>query len=124
VTGSSRLPVAPQLFGNARIAVAPGGKLPTVALGTHLLGPRPANLSNGQFIPDPYAPSQLQLRLTVSGDAPWVKGLSYRAIVNYAVADRGPYVVGPVMSAIPTQTTPQLIPVDRFRTTVGFQYDF
>jgi len=124
VTGSSRLPVAPQLFGNARVAVVTGDKLPTVGLGAHLLGPRPANVSDGQFIPTPYAPSQLELRLTLTGDAPWVKGLSYRAMVNYAVANRGPYVVGPVTSAIPSQTTPQLIPVDRFRSTVGFQYDF
>ena len=89
-----------------------------------MLGPRPANLSNGQFFPDPYAPSQLELRLTVSGDAPGVKGLSYRAMVNYAVADRGPYVIGPVTASIPSQTTPQLIPVDRLRSTVGLQYDF
>ena len=37
-SGASRLPAAPQLFGNARFAVAPGGKLPTVALGAHVLG--------------------------------------------------------------------------------------
>ena len=125
VDGSSySLPAAPQLFGNARVAIAPGGKLPTVAAGARLLGPRPANLSSGQFSPDPYAPSQLELRLTVSGDVPWVKGLSYRAMVNYAAANRGPYVIGPVTAAIPSQTTPQLIPVDRIRSTVGLQYDF
>jgi hypothetical protein len=60
----------------------------------------------------------------LSGNAPIVKGLSYRAMANYAVADRGPYVVGPVTRAIPSQTTPELIPVDRFRTTVGLQYEF
>jgi hypothetical protein len=78
----------------------------------------------GQFSPTPYAPAQVELRLTLSGDSPFPKGLSYRAMVNYAVADRGAYVVGPVTAALPTQPTPQLIPVDRFRTTVGLQYEF
>jgi outer membrane receptor for ferrienterochelin and colicin len=123
-SGTSHLPAAPQIFGNARTAYVFGDGLPTVAFATHFMGPRPADLSNGQFSPDPYAPSQVQLRLTLSGDVPAVKGLSYRAIANYAVADRGPYVVGPVTKAIPTQPTAELIPVDRFRTTVGLQYAF
>jgi outer membrane receptor protein involved in Fe transport len=122
--GTTRLPVAPQLFGNARAAYVFGGSLPTVGVATHFKGPRPADLSNGQFNPDPYAPPQVVLRLTLSGDAPVVKGLSYRASVNYATADAGPYVVGPVTAAIPTQATPSLVPVDRFRTAVGLQYAF
>jgi outer membrane receptor for ferrienterochelin and colicins len=122
--GSTRLPVAPQIFGNARVAFVFGQDLPTLGLATQFLGPRPADLSNGQFAPDPFAQSQMQLRLTLSGDAPLVKGLSYRAIANYAVADRGAYVVGPVTRAIPSQLTPQLNPVDRFRTTLGLQYEF
>jgi outer membrane receptor protein involved in Fe transport len=121
---TKRLPVAPRIFGNARVAFVLGGALPTVALATHFKGPRPADLSDGQFSPDPFARTQLELRLTLSGDAPLVKGLSYRAMANYALADRGPYVVGPVTSAIPSQPTPALIPVDRFRTTVGLQYEF
>lgn len=123
-SGTTRLPVAPQLFGNARLAYVFGEDLPTVAFATRFMGTRPADLSNGQFSPDPYAPAQVELRLTLSGDVPGVKGLSYRGIANYAVADRGPYVVGPVTKAIPTQMTPALIPVDRFRTTVGLQYAF
>jgi outer membrane receptor for ferrienterochelin and colicins len=123
-TGTARLPVAPRIFGNARVAFVLGEELPTVAFATHFLGPRPADLSNGQFRPDPFARTQIELRLTLSGYVPLVKGLSYRAMANYAVADRGPYVVGPVTTAIPSQTTPELIPVDRFRTTLGLQYEF
>lgn len=122
--GSTRLPVAPQLFGNARVAYVVGQTLPTVAFATHFTGPRPADLSNGQFTPDPYARSRVQLRLTVSGDVPVVEGLSYRAMANYVTADKGPYVVGPVTNAIPSQPAPALVPVDRFRTTVGLQYAF
>jgi outer membrane receptor for ferrienterochelin and colicins len=122
--GTARLPVAPQIFGNARVALALGQDLPTIALATHFLGPRPADLSNGQFRPNPFAHTQLELRLTLSGAVPLVKGLSYRAMANYAVADRGAYVVGPVTSAIPSQTRPQLNPIDPFRTTLGLQYEF
>jgi hypothetical protein len=120
--GTTRLPVAPRIFGNARVAVTPTTGGPTLALGAHVLGPRPADLS-AHFPSAPFAPPQLELRLTLSGTTP-IKGLSYRAFANYAVADRGPYVVGPVTSATPNQPVPQLIPVDRFRTMVGLQYDF
>ncbi|RYZ04393.1 MAG: hypothetical protein EOO73_24280 [Myxococcales bacterium] len=121
--GTTRLPVAPRLLGNARIAAALFQSGPTLSLGTHLLGPRPADLATG-FAPSPFAPTQLQLRLTLSGDVPKLTGLSYRLLANYVAADRGPYVVGPVTSAIPSQTTAQLVPIDRFRTTVGLQYAF
>jgi len=122
--GTTRLPVAPHIFGNARVAFVLGHELPTLALGARFLGSRPADLSDGQFSPEPFARSQVELRLTATGDAPFLKGLSYRAIANYAVADRGAYVVGPVTREIPSQTTPQLNPIDRFRTTLGLQYAF
>jgi outer membrane receptor for ferrienterochelin and colicins len=122
--GTARLPIAPQIYGNGRVAFVLGDGLPTVALASYFLGPRPADLSNGQFDPTPFARTQLELRLTLSGEVPLVTGLSYRAMFNYAAADRGPYVVGPVTRAIPSQNTPQLNPVDRFRTTLGLQYVF
>jgi outer membrane receptor for ferrienterochelin and colicins len=121
--GTARLPVAPRLFGNARVAAVPFQDGPTVALATQLLGPRSADLASG-FAPTPFAPTQLQLRLTISGDVPKVSGLSYRLLANYRVADRGAYVVGPVTSGTTSQSTPQLVPLDRFRTTVGVQYAF
>lgn len=120
--GTSRLPVAPQVFGNARMALVVAEKLPVVALATRFLGSRPADLADG-FSPVPYAPPQVEFRLTLSGPVPLMRGLSYRAMANYAVAGRGPYAVGPVTSALPTQSQPQLIPVDRFRTTVGLHYE-
>lgn len=120
---SIRLPVAPQLFGNARIAFVLGEQLPTVGLGVRFVGPRPADLSNG-FDPPPYAPAAAEFKLTLSGRAPLIDGLSYRLIVDYKTAKHGPYVVGPVTSSLPTQPAAELNPVDRFRTTAGLQYDF
>jgi hypothetical protein len=58
----------------------------------------------------------------VSGPIPFVKGLSYRVGANYAVADRGPYVVGVAQQAYSWQTSAELIPVDRFRVTAGISY--
>lgn len=124
VDGTTRLPVAPRIFGNARVAVTPWAEGPTLALAAHMLGPRPADLSHGHFTPSPFAATQVQLRLTLSGPVPLVQGLSYRALANYAAASRGPYVVGPVTGETAAQPTPQLIPVDRFRTTVGLAYEF
>jgi len=121
--GSSRLPVAAQLFGNARVAWVIGDPLPTVGLGAHVVGPRPADLSSG-FSPPPFAAGAAELRLTLSGKAPLVDGLSYRLIANYNTARNGAYVVGPVTSALPTQPNAELNPIDRFRIIVGVQYDF
>jgi hypothetical protein len=120
---SSRLPVASQLFGNARLALVLGEALPTVGLGVRFIGPRPADLSTG-FDPPPYAPAGAQLKLTLSGRAPLIKGLSYRVIFDYNTAKYGPYVVGPVTGSIPTQPTASLNPVDQFRATAGLQYEF
>lgn len=123
--GSQRLSVAPRLFGNARLAYVLGDPLPTLALATHWLGPRLANAGKESgFVPPPYAPAQLELRLTVTGNLPLLPALKYRAFANYAFADRGPYLVGPALSALPTQTTAQLNPVDRLRSTVAVEYDF
>jgi hypothetical protein len=120
-----RLGVAPQLFGNARLAFVSGGKLPTLALATQFLGRRVADHArDGGFVPTPAAPIQVRLRLCVSGAVPGLAGLSYRALLDYSLSDRGPYVVGPVTTALPTQPSAQLNPIDRFRTTVGLQYEF
>jgi outer membrane receptor for ferrienterochelin and colicins len=122
---TQRLGVAPQLFGNGRVAYVLGGRLPTVAFAAQFMGRRAADHANdGSFVPTPYAPVQVQLRLCLTGAVPGTRGLTYSALANYALSDRGPYVVGPVTIALPTQTSAQLNPIDRFRTTVGLQYEF
>jgi outer membrane receptor protein involved in Fe transport len=125
--------IAPTLFGNARVAYVPGGMVPTIAVATQFMGKRRPDqyllMADGST-QQPYAPAQVETRLTVSGVVPKVKHLSYRLAVNYALSDSGPYTVGPVMavssSATQTfaQTPPQLVPVDRLRVTLGLQLDF
>jgi hypothetical protein len=122
---SQRLPVAPEIFGNSRVAVVLGGNLPTLALAAQFMGRRVADRAYvGQFTPVPFAPPQLDLRAAVSGLVPVLKGLSYRVVANYALADHGPYVVGPVTTALPTQPNAQLNPIDTFRLTLGLEYDW
>jgi outer membrane receptor protein involved in Fe transport len=131
----SPIVVAPQLFGNARVAYDLGEGLPTLALAGHYKGTRRADRA-AAFSPAPYAPAFVELRLTVTGQVPAIKGLTYRASANYSFADRGPYVIGPSQQQFETTRdtttgapilmvrTPELIPIERFRAAVGLQYDF
>ncbi len=124
---------APSVFGNARLAFVPGGVFPTIAVAAQFMGRRQPDqylvLADGT-IEEPFAPPQLEGRLTLSGVVPKLKHLTYRLLVDYALAGSGPYVVGPVMAVSSsqtltfTQTPPQLIPVDKLRITLGFQLDY
>jgi outer membrane receptor protein involved in Fe transport len=135
--GGAPLPlaVAPQLFGNARIAYDLPGEWPTVALAGHYLATRPIDRAYDSGWPaGTYAPAQLELRGTLSGPVPIrrLKGLSYRISATYSFADRGPYVVGaeqvygqggPLPNGSPPLASPQLLPLDHFRMVLGLQYD-
>jgi outer membrane receptor for ferrienterochelin and colicins len=117
------LTVTPQLFGNARVSYDLPGDLPVLGVAASLVGRRPTDAGFGNWPVTPYAPAQLDLRGTISGPVPGVAGLSYRLIADYAFASRNPYVIGPVQAPVPGDRTPELVPVDQFRTTVGMQYD-
>jgi outer membrane receptor protein involved in Fe transport len=132
----SPLVVAPRVFGNARIAYDLSGGFPTIALAAHYQAARLSDHALA-FSPPPYAPAQVEIRLTISGPFPGLKGLTYRASANYAFAGKGPYNIGPAQSGTSTgerdstngqpitlYRNPELIPVDRFRAGIGLQYDF
>ena len=119
---STPVAVSPELFGNARLSYDLPGLLPTLAAATQFMGKRLADRAyEGDFTTIPYAPPQLQLRGTISGDVPGLRGLSYRLYANYAFADRGPYAVGPTHYG--SLTTPELVPVEQLRMGFGLQYD-
>jgi outer membrane receptor protein involved in Fe transport len=129
----SPLPVAPQIFGNARVSYALPGDLPTVGVAGRYLGTRPVDEVYGaSILSTPYAPAFAELRGTLSGVVAVLRGLSYRTSVDYAFTDRGPYVIGPFQTGVSATSTdtrvypkaPELNPIDRFRVTVGLQYDF
>jgi hypothetical protein len=118
------LAVAPQVFGNARISYKLPGDWPVIGVVASVIGRRPTDGAfDSGWTPPPYAPTQVELRGTLSGRFPWIPGLSYRFIVDYAVASVNPYIIGPVTSPTAANPNPELIPVDQLRTTVGLQYD-
>lgn len=121
------LTVGPQVFGNARLSYDLPGDWPTLAVATHWMGKRYADRAwDGGWTAAqglPVAPPQLELRATVGGPVPGIKGLTYRLSANWALADRGPYVVGPAQDSS-YLLSPQLVPVDPFRAVLGLQYDF
>lgn len=119
------LTVTPKVFGNARVSMALPGQLPVVGLVMLFFGDRLADRANdGMFVPTPRAPAQIEMRLTLSGDVPAIARLSYRVSADLALADRNPYVVGPLQAATADHPSAELSPVDRFRVAVGLSYRF
>ena len=131
--GTTPLEVAPRLFGNARILYDFPGDWPALGIAaqfkTNALTDRALD---GLWSPLPIAPAQLELRFTVSGPIPPLRGLWYCASANYAFTDRTPYTAGVHQSSgigqryfpyLPEFDKWYLAPVDTFRVTVGLGYD-
>jgi outer membrane receptor protein involved in Fe transport len=123
----SPLVVAPQIFGNARLSYVFENGLPSPALVLAFTGPRPADRLSpeGQVLPE--APALADLRFTLSGKVPGLKGLSYRASAEYVTASHGPYTAGPnlgVFDYVAPLPTPGFAPIDQFRAFIGLRYDF
>lgn len=118
-------PVAPQVFGNARVSYELGGKLPTLALASRFSGRRLADRAyDGGFMPPPSAPPLLALRAAVSGTFPAVAGLSYRAGFDYSFARVEPYVIGAAIYANDNVGRAELAPTRRAQAFLGFEYAF
>jgi outer membrane receptor for ferrienterochelin and colicins len=123
--GTDTLPVAPRLFGNAHVAYELGGKLPTLGLAARYLAKRPADRTiGGGFAETPYAPAVAEIRATVGGAAPLISGLSYQVSADYLTADRGAYLVGPLLQSTAEVRIAELNPVDTFKVAVGLAYVF
>ncbi|MCC6216075.1 MAG: TonB-dependent receptor [Polyangiaceae bacterium] len=115
--------VGPQLFGNARLSHQLGAGLPTLGLALRYQERRPADRAyDGGFARPPYAPASLDARLALSGPVPGVRGLAYQAGVTYALAKRGPYVVGPAQYAFDETSVAELNPLNRLWGFAGLEY--
>ncbi len=120
-----QIAVAPRVFGNARVAYDFGGRAPTLALATRFAGTRLVNRAYTQgYTSIPSAPPLFELLATVSGPAPFVDGLSFRASAKYAFQSYEPYVVGPVPNASSSDTSADLLPARRLEATLGLHYAF
>jgi outer membrane receptor for ferrienterochelin and colicins len=119
------LTVGPSLFGNARVAYDLGSPLPTLGVALQYLGRRPADRAfDGGFARTPYADPHVETRLTASGTAPFLAGLSYRLIGDYAFAREAPYVIGPNQNATDDSTPYELAPVRRMQLFLELEYQF
>jgi outer membrane receptor protein involved in Fe transport len=116
------LVLAPQLFGNLHAAYAFGGFLPTPAIAVRYIGARPPDrlYDTPYFATLPEAKPLADIRLTLSGRIPGLRGLAYRLSAAYASASHGAYVAGPATEG----ARMPMNPVDQFRVLVGLRYDF
>ena len=116
------LDVAPQLFGNARLAYAFDGYIPSPALAASFVNDRPAHRAfETRFDPVPYTRALGEFRFTLSGKLP-VTGLGYRASAAVSTSSENAYGVGPAANY--TTIDPAYAPIDQFRFFVGLRYDF
>jgi outer membrane receptor for ferrienterochelin and colicins len=120
------LALAPQFFGNARASYDLGDRWPVVALAVRYIGRRIADTADSSgFAPIPTVSPQAEVRGTVTGAVPGVRGLSFRTSASYIFGSAEPYVIGPVQHPVDTSPNPGLLPiVERSRVLVGLQYDF
>lgn len=127
---SGQLPIAPAFFGNAHVALALGGQLPTLALAVSYVGRRAADrpLVRGDAIP--YAAPLAEFRLTLTGKVPGVYGLGYRLSAAVATATESAYTAGPNIATVTggagAFAAPPLgfVPIDPFNAFFGLSYDF
>lgn len=126
--GARDLPVSPSFFGNLHASYELPKPIPVLSTALAYIGPRYADLTYAAgntpvWRDGALAPTQLDWRITATGDVPQVKGLTYRVMTNIAVHDRMPYVVGPTQTPTAEHATPFLSPVNRFTLMGGLQYD-
>jgi outer membrane receptor for ferrienterochelin and colicins len=119
------LTTSPRVFGNARFSYTLPKGLPTIGVaGLYVARAPTPGAYDGGYPTTPYAPAQVTLRTTLSGDAPLVKGLSYRITASYQFADRINELAGPFTEYGPSHMSPTLRPITQLVTTVGLQYQF
>lgn len=125
--GAVKLPVAPSMFGNARVSYDLPGNWPVLALASSFVSSRLADRANdGNFPITPVVPFSLTLRTTISGDMPGLAGLGYRLSFNYVTAKYSPYVAGPIQQEDPTvanRPPAALAPVNRLSGFATLTYN-
>ncbi len=115
--------VGPAFFGNGRLSYRLSAPWPTLALASRFLTKRPADRAfDGGFPKPPYAPSDFQLHLTLSGTIPALQGIRYRLGGTYATAGTGPYVIGPLQYAADETTVAALSPQRRLTAFARPEY--
>ncbi len=126
--GSRDLTLSPTYFGNMHGGYEFPKPFPVVSGAIAFIGSRSAdgtyaNGASAVWRDGALAPPQVDARFTAVGDVPNMKGLSYRVMMNIAMHNRMPYVVGPQQEPATATSVPALSPVNRFTLMFGAQYD-
>jgi outer membrane receptor for ferrienterochelin and colicins len=124
---SDTLSVSPQIFGNGWVALAlPRGHAASFAVSA--VGRRPADRAfDGNFPSVPYAPAAAQLKLTFTGPLGLLRGLEYRAGLDFNTGRTVPYVAGPNQVENPVSSirpAAELASTVRFTVFAGLQLRF
>jgi outer membrane receptor for ferrienterochelin and colicins len=124
IDGPRRVTLSPTTFGNARASYdLSGSALKSVALAAHFSGRRLSEVGEDEgFKPLPFAPAALDLRATLVGAVPAVRGLSYRLMGLYAFDASSPYIAGPNSLNVLFAPSPELVPTVRFTLMLGLEY--
>lgn len=123
--GERVLPVAPQTFGNLRVAYRHWPSWPTLATALRFSDRRlGGRFYDGGFSRPAVAPPLLALRVALSDELESVKGLSYRVGGEYSFARVEPYEIGAFLYALDGTTQPELAPRAKLRGFVGLEYRF
>ncbi len=122
---SAPLEGAPSVFGKAHVIVSLGARLPTLGLAARAVGSSIVQgVARGDVHAGTHSPPWLGLRVTASGEVPWVDGLSYRVAGDGTFGDTGPIVIGPNSTSTPSQPTPVLMPLQQMSVIVGLEQRF
>ncbi len=121
----TQLPVAPAIYGNARLSRDGKAGIPTVALAARAVGPRLFDTALTAGYAEPLrAPAHVGLRLAVSDQFPGSTHWSWRVTGDWISASRSPYAIGPNRYAAtgPGQSA-ELMPLNRYTGFVALAYD-
>ena len=120
--GHREVVIAPALTANARAAYTHAKDWPTLGVAAAYIGERLADRAfNNDFVPQPKADAQLDIRTTLSGS---VYGMAYRLTANYAITDHGAKVIGPVQRGHDENPSAELFPVKQFTGYGELSYEF
>jgi outer membrane cobalamin receptor len=123
--GELEMPVAAQVFGNARASYDLGGSLPTVALAVRAQGRRLGDrYYDGGFSSPPVAPAMVATRVVLTGPFAPLAGLSYRVGGEYSFAKTQPYAIGAMLYPVDETSRAELAPTRRAQVFVGLEYAF
>jgi outer membrane receptor for ferrienterochelin and colicins len=116
---------APRVFGNGHVMWTPEPGGPTFGLAARWASSVVLQNADSQaFAGRESAPPILDLRTTISGPAPFVPGLHYRASIGYSFNGGAASLIGPIRADTATQHEPLLMPLEHVHGALTLEQRF